>query len=291
MIAPTSRLHREDLICAHFTLGGLEGAVDLETRAAAVAAAGFAHLGWLGDGYRSERQAGRSDADIQAILAHYDVRVAEIEFLFGWSSVEPGFDWQEQEENLLRLADVVGADHLNCGDVGLTGPMLPIDQVAERFAGICDRAGEHGLRAAIEFLPWSEIPDAATAWEIVRRAGRSNGGILIDAWHQFRGPGSLDQIRAIPPEHVVVIQLDDADPPQGDAADDTSHRRRLPGQGEFDLVGLIRLLDDLGVDAPLSVEILNDDFSALEPKEAARQAHAATMSVLESARGVAPPAG
>ena len=87
-----------------------------------------------------------------------------------------------------------------------------------------------------------------------------------------------------------MIQLDDADPPQGDAADDTSHRRRLPGQGEFDLVGLIRLLDGLGVDAPLSVEILNDDFSALEPKEAARQALAATMSVLESARGVVPPA-
>jgi sugar phosphate isomerase/epimerase len=279
------RLGRHDLICANFTLGGLEGSVDLETRAAAVSAAGFAHMGWLSEGYRAERAAGRSDADIRAILGHHGVRVAEIEFLYGWSSLDPGFDWREQEDLLYRLADVVGADHLNCGDVGLTGPMLPLEEVVERFAGLCDRAAEHGLAVGIEYLPWSEIPDAARADEIVALAGRSNGGLVVDAWHQIRGPGDLDQLRAVPPEHVVVFQIDDAGPAQGDAADDTSHRRLLPGQGEFDLVGLIRLLDGLGVDAPVSVEILSDEFSALHPADAARQAFAATTAVLEAARG------
>jgi sugar phosphate isomerase/epimerase len=282
--ASAGQLTRDDLICANFTLGGLGGAVDLETRAAAVSAAGFSAMGWLADNYRAERAAGRSDADIRAILDHHGVRVAEVEFLMGWSSVDPGFDWAEQEASLLHLAEVVGARHLNCGDVGMTGPMLPLDDVAERFAGICARAAERGLLVAIEFLPWSEIPDVATAWEIVRRSGAPNGGLDVDAWHYYRGPSTDAQLRAVPPEHVVVLQLDDAGPPEGDLAEDTSTRRRLPGEGELDLVGLIRTLDDMGVDAPVSVEILSDEFSAVPPPEAARQAHDTARAVLDAAR-------
>jgi sugar phosphate isomerase/epimerase len=277
-------LTRDEVICAYFTLGGLTGTADLETRAAAVAAAGFSSMGLLGDRYRAELEAGRTDADIRAILAQYGVRVTEIEFLMGWSSVDPGFDWREQEEQLLHLAEVVGADHLNCGDVGMTGPMLPIDDVAERFAGICSRAAERDLRVALEFLPWTEIPDVRTAWQIVERAGAPNGGILLDAWHYFRGPSTAEELSVVPPEHIVVVQLDDAGPPEGEMAEDTSYRRRLPGQGEFDLVGLLRHLDTMGVDAPISVEIMNEQFSLLAPDDAARQAYAATATVLAAAR-------
>jgi sugar phosphate isomerase/epimerase len=162
--------------------------------------------------------------------------------------------------------------------------MLPLDAVAERFAGICDRAAEHGLLLAIEFLPWTQIPDAATAWEIARQAGRPNGGVLIDAWHYFRGAADPDQLRAIPPDHVVVIQLDDAGPAEGDAWEDTIRRRLLPGEGEFDLAGLLRLLDDIGVTAPISVEIMSDQLSGLPAVEVARRAHDAATTVLSRAR-------
>ena len=277
-------LTRDELICAYFTLGGLTGTADLETRASAVSAAGFSSMGLLADCYRAELEAGRTDADIRAILDHYGMRVTEIEFLMGWSSVDPGFDWRAQEAQLLHLAEVVGADHLNCGDVGMTGPMLALDDVAERFAGICARAADVGLNVAIEFLPWSEIPDVATAWEIARRAGAANGGLLVDAWHYFRGPSDAEQLAAVPPEHIIVVQLDDAGPPQGDLAEDTSTRRRLPGQGELDLVGLLRQLDAMGADAPISVEILSDEFSKLAPDEAAPQAYAAATAVVGQSR-------
>jgi sugar phosphate isomerase/epimerase len=276
---------RDDLICAHFTLGGLDGALGLEQRAAAAAEGGFKYLGWLGDAYVAERAAGRSDSDIRAILDHYSVAVAEVEFLWGWAtSVNPGFDWREQEASLFALADLVGARHLNCGDVAVSGSMLPLDDVAERYAGICDRAAEHGLLAGIEFLPWSDIPDAATAWEIARRAGRSNGGVLIDTWHYFRGAADPAQLAAIPPEHVILIQLDDAGPAEGDAMEDTSYRRRPPGEGEFDLVGFLRLLDDCGVTAPISVEVMSAVLAALPPAEAAKRVYQAAASTVAAAR-------
>ena len=184
-----------------------------------LAEGGFRYIGWLGDAYAAERAAGRSDADIKAILGHHGVVVAELEFLWGWATAgDPGFDWHEQESTLFALADLVGARHVNCGDVGPAGTMLPLDEVVERFAGICDRAAEHGLLAGIEFLPWTGIPDAGVAWEIAQRAGRANGGVQIDTWHYFRGAADPRQLEAIPPERV------DLDPAG----------RRRPGGGRPD---------------------------------------------------------
>jgi sugar phosphate isomerase/epimerase len=275
----------DDLICAHYTLGGLDGTLSLEQRAAAAASGGFEYLGWLGDAYAAERAAGLSDADIRATLADHGVAVGEVEFLWGWATAgDPGTDWRQQEATLFELADLVGADHLNCGDIGLSGPMLPLDDVAERFAGICDRAAEHGLRVGLEFLPWSEIPNAAVAWEIARLAGRRNGGVLVDSWHYFRGSSDAAQLSAIPPEQIILIQLSDAGPVQGDPMDDTSHRRRPPGEGELDLVGLLRQLDQMGVRAPISVEVFSDELTAGPPAEAARRVFEGASATLAAAR-------
>jgi sugar phosphate isomerase/epimerase len=277
---------RDDIICANYTLGGLEGALSLEQRAAAVASGGFTFLGWMGESYAAERVAGRSDADIRAILAHHGVAVAEVEFLWGWAAAgDPGVDWHQLEADLFALADVVGARHVNCGDIGLPGSMLPLDAVVERFAGVCDRAAEHGLLVALEFLPWSGIPDAGAAWEIARLAGRVNGGVLIDAWHYFRGAADPAQLEAIPPEHVTLVQLTDAGPAVGDLMEDTSTRRRLPGEGELDLVGFLRLFDNRGVTAPISVEIFSNELDTLHPAEAAKRTYEAARATLAEARG------
>src|SRR5207245_10480415 len=100
------------------------------------------------------------------------------------------------EDDLLRIADAVGARSLNAVDV--FGGRWGIDEAAEAFAGLCDRAARHGLLVHLEFLPWSRVPDVATAWEVVRRADRPNGGIAGDAWHWFRGGGEQEALRAGP---------------------------------------------------------------------------------------------
>jgi sugar phosphate isomerase/epimerase len=266
------------------TLGGVESKASLEDRAAAAAAAGFQHLGWMSTGYLAERAAGRSDTEMRAILAHYGIDVPEIEFLYGWATDgDPGFDWHELERDLFTMAEVFGADHINCGDVGVTGPMLPLEAVIERFAGICDRAAEHGVRMAIEFLPFSQIPDASTAWQIIHGAGRPNAGLDLDTWHHFRGANDLEQVLAVPPERVIVIQFDDAGPPAGDPWADTMERR-LPGEGLFDLVGFIEALDAHGVRAPISVEVFSTELNALSPKVAAQRAYDASRNLLSRAR-------
>lgn len=283
-------LGRDDLIAAYLTLSGAPAfkpaRFPFAERVAAAAAAGFAAMGLDSHDYAASRANGHSDAEMRTVLADHGMRVAELEFVADWlnGARHPG-GVSHSEERLYAAADAFGARHINVGTMLPPGELPDFETVAERFADLCDRAIAHGLRVALEFLPWTAIPDAATAWQIVELAGRENGGVLVDSWHYFRGAADPAQLRTIPPNRVVVIQFDDADAyTGGDLLEDTM-KRRLPGEGTFDLVGFIGLLDGIGVTAPISVEIISPEQQARSVLDAAKMAHDTSRAVVAQARG------
>jgi sugar phosphate isomerase/epimerase len=82
-----------------------------------------------------------------------------------------------------------------------------------------------------------------------------------------------------------VIQFDDADAKMlGDWMEDTTDRRRLPGEGAFDLRGFIRMLDEHGVNAPFSVEVLSAEQRARPLADAARLTYDTSRMVIDRAR-------
>ena len=93
---------------------------------------------------------------------------------------------------------MVGARHINCGDVAGAGAMSPLTRSPSASPGSVTGRPSTGC-SPIEFLPWLDIPDAATAWAIAKQAGRANGGVLVDTWHYFRGAADPAQLEAIPP--------------------------------------------------------------------------------------------
>jgi sugar phosphate isomerase/epimerase len=254
----------------------------LPDRIAAAAAAGYAGIGMRPRDRAEALASGLTDADMRAMLDDHGVALVELEVLRSWGMMgEAAEEARRHEDQMYELADALGGRHMMAiGEIE-----GDLDTVAERFAGLCDRAADHGLRVAIEFLPWTTIPDAGVAWDIVRLADRDNGGVLVDTWHHFRGAADDDLLRAIPPDRIVCLQFDDADAEVvGTLLEDTLHRRRLPGEGSFDLEGFIRLMDDHGVRCPLSVEILSDELRQRSADEAATAAAEATRSVLRAAR-------
>jgi sugar phosphate isomerase/epimerase len=282
-------LGRDDLIASHFTISGADvmsrARFSFAQRVAAAAAAGFAGIGWTPDDYDLCRAAGLSDVDMRAMLDDHGVQAAEIEFVSGWAhGDEQGTAARQVEDRIYAMADIFGTRHMNVGELGAPDAMAPLEAAAERFAAMCDRAAGHGLLVAIEFLPWTGIPDVRTAWEICRIAGRRNGGLLVDSWHYFHSGADAATLRAIPADQIVAIQFDDADHMcTGDMLYDTL-RRSLPGEGVFDLVGLIRLLDEIGVQAPVSVEIISPEHQQRPILEAARAAHDSSAAVIARAR-------
>jgi sugar phosphate isomerase/epimerase len=272
----------DDLILSHFSLGRSR---PFEERVRAAADAGFAAMGLYVAEYQRLRAEGAGDADLRAVLDAHGMQVVEIEALRGWTATGPERDaYLESESAVFAMSDALGPGH----HVQVIGPYSgTLDDAAEAFAGVCDRAAEHGLCAAIEFLPeMSNIPDAATAMEIVTRAGRANGGICLDAWHHFRGADDDDMLRRIPAERIFTVQIDDGprqkvDP---DYYTDCTRYRELPGEGEFDLVGFLSLLAGIGVRIPLSVEVISVALQQQPADEAARRMHDSTRAIMALAR-------
>jgi sugar phosphate isomerase/epimerase len=258
---------------------------DIPQRAEAARAAGFDGIGIHARDYGRLRADGWNDAALRSLLADNGLDLVEIETAIGWDDA-PGrrdADSLRREEWAFGLADAVGARHLTA--VGaLTGVLR--DTATEGFAALCDRAAEHGLLIALEPQACSTIADLDTAVAIVRAAGRPNGGLNLDVWHRTRGGWPLAELRALAPEEIVVVQLDDGPltPVSDDYLEECTRYRTAPGAGEFELSDFLRAVYATGTHAPISIEVLSDEFDRLPPAEVAGRLATATRAVLDAAR-------
>jgi sugar phosphate isomerase/epimerase len=255
----------------------------------AAVAAGYAAVSLWGRDYQAARDEGYSDADLRALLEDHGLAVAELDPVWWWTpgaagfSIAPEFDpvdvFRFGEADLFRIAELFGARSLNAADV--LGGNWGVEDAAECFAALCDRASEHGLLVHLEWLAWSRIADLATALEVVTQADRPNGGLNIDTWHCARTGTSAADLLAVPGGLVLAIQVNDGpSEAEENLIEATLHDRLLPGEGEFDLQGYLRSLRTIGADAPIGVEVSSDELHALGATEAARRAAEATRSLL-----------
>jgi sugar phosphate isomerase/epimerase len=253
MIAPRS-LCGNDLVLSHFSLDRNH---PIDDRIRSAAAAGFAGIGLYAGQFVRLREAGFTVGELRDLLDAADVCLAEIEVLAGWGSAAPTDDYWRFEDVVWELVD-----EFECRYVQAIGPYEgSIADAAARFGDVCDRAAEHGAVVGLEFLPFTNIVDAADALTIVETADRPNGGVCVDIWHHARGADDLELIRAIPAELITGIQMSDGprEPTLADYKDDCLRHRVPPGDGEFGAVDFVRTLVELGVDVPWSLEVCNDD--------------------------------
>jgi sugar phosphate isomerase/epimerase len=273
--------------------GTLRRGIPFAERLSAASGAEFAAVSLWGRDYAAARAEGLSDSDMRSMLADHGLVVAELDPAWWWLPgasdihIGPELDGEDVfrfgEAELFAMADALGARSVNAVDV--FGGSWDTDAAAEAFAGLCARAAEHDLLVHIEWLPWSRIPDLATALQIVQLAGQPNGGLNIDAWHLVRSGNRIDQLREVPGQLILGIQLDDGPAePEPDLVEATLHHREIPGDGEFDLSGIVAALFGTGMTAPIGVEVFSDPLHERPADEAAQAAARATRSVVEGIR-------
>jgi sugar phosphate isomerase/epimerase len=122
---------------------------------------------------------------------------------------------------------------------------------------------------AIEFLPPTRIPDIATAQKVCAIAGHPNVGLCVDTWHVYRGAGA-PSLADLDFARVKNVQVDDGTmkPVDPDYIPDCIHNRELLGDGEFPLVDFFRATPP---NAPISVEIIDDDLDLIPAAERAER--------------------
>ena len=204
------------------------------------------------------------------------------EAAFGWLNADRDAAAAEVA-SLSEYANAVGSREVVA--VTMESTLPPIDEVAACFKTLCQAAGDAGLQVSMEFLPWTGIPDLATAWEILQRADCDNGGIMVDTWHWYRQSGgpNPDLLRQIPSEFLRVVQLCDApaEPPDDtDIATETMTARLLPGDGAVDFAEVLGIISDGGAEPVWFPEVFSTALAAAGPQAMAPQVMAATRSVL-----------
>jgi sugar phosphate isomerase/epimerase len=253
---------------------------DLERMVNASADAGFRGVA-LWTMYVS--QVGAEGLDVKGIarlLDDHGLQVRVVEAVTAWPFGDrKAIDAEARP--VFELASELGAEEVLA--VAYTDDPIDPDVASRGFAYTCDLAARDGLGIALEFLPWTSVPDLRTAWNVVSTAGRDNGGLVIDSWHWQRAPGGPDPatLRSIPASRIHLLQLNDAPrDPDGEMMDETMNRRLLPGEGEIDLRGLLDTLDEMGAEPIVAPEVFNPSIGALGPDEAARRIGDATRRVL-----------
>lgn len=132
-------------------------------------------------------------------------------------------------------------------------------RLTDSYARLAHVCAEYDIVASLEFMPWTAVPDAAAAIEIVGKADGPARSILVDALHVGRSATTLDDLAAIPAEWLHYAQMCDGSVPvpRGDAEliRHAREERLVPGTGGIDLPGIWSVLPE---GLPVSIELPNE---------------------------------
>ncbi|NUQ60859.1 MAG: sugar phosphate isomerase/epimerase [Pirellulales bacterium] len=227
------------------------------------------------------------------------VRVGRFQLPIAWESDDEAF--QKELDRLPAIAEAAG-------EIGCTRTIVTINPASERrpyhenfefhrrrLAEICKRLEPAGVRLGVGFRAaenlrkgqaFQFIHDLDALSLLVNMVAAGNIGILLDVWDLYVSGGSLDNVRGLPAEQIVAVQLADlpADEPPGSV---TEADRLLPGAtGRMDIPAVLAVLKEKGYDGPVTVKASRKAFSASRRDEVVKEAGAALDSVLRAA-GVA----
>jgi 4-hydroxyphenylpyruvate dioxygenase len=165
---------------------------------------------------------------------------------------------------------------------------------AAQLSQLADLAQEFGVRVAYEALAWGRhVSTYDHAWRIIEAADHPALGTCLDSFHILsRGsdPKDLEGIADIPGEKIFFLQLADAPLLAMDVLQWSRHYRCFPGQGGFDVAGLVRHVLSAGYDGPLSLEVFNDVFRQAEAGPTAVDAQRSLLVLQETVGVLEPPA-
>ncbi|WP_146590188.1 sugar phosphate isomerase/epimerase family protein [Puniceibacterium confluentis] len=240
-------------------------------------------VGWRGMGFVM--------ADMEASLARYGlptirrifsdngIRHVELEFLVDWHlDGEPRLASERMYDRMLEIGAELGVKKIKLGGGVFETGAPDLAAMRDALAGICERAAPLGIDIVIEFLPFASIDSIDRGLALFDGLGTTNGGLLVDTWHVQRGGMTAEDIRKMPPELLRAVELDDAGAEVlGTLFNDSTHYRRLCGEGAIDIPAQIQAILDVGYRGYWGVELISAAHRHLPLELAAQRAFDTTM--------------
>ena len=138
--------------------------------------------------------------ETKAAMAETGVGVLDIEFV----KITPEIDIAALEPFVAAGAEL-GARYV------ITAPYDPdLARLADRLGAMSDLCGRYGLRAVLEFFPWTEVPTSGRPW---RRGRRGPGRTAASWWTRCISPARpapLEQFQGVPASRFPFVHVCDA---------------------------------------------------------------------------------
>jgi sugar phosphate isomerase/epimerase len=151
----------------------------------------------------------------------------------------------------LEAGATLGARHVICA------PYDPdLSRLSNSLAALHALARPIGLSCVLEFFPWTNVPDLASARAAVAKTGADDVGILVDTLHFDRSGSSLADLATLPPQRLPFLHLCDAAVHPPYSTEDLLHAGRAerlpPGEGQIDLASMLARLPE---NLPIALEV------------------------------------
>lgn len=250
---------------------------DFRERVESAARAGFKGFGlWHADLEHVLKT--RSLLEMKQILDDNGITYIELEFLTDWFlEGERKKQSDIRKKLLLDAAQTLHAHHVKVGDFFQEKATMP--RLIDAFAGLCSEAAGRGTKVGFELMPFAMIQTLEESLKLVEGAGADNGGICLDAWHIVKLKIPFDRVRRIPLQYITSVELNDGtfECPWS-LHEDTVNHRRLRGEGEFDVTGFVRAVEDAGYDGPWGIEVLSAELGEWPLERLTNEASRTTMA-------------
>jgi len=250
----------------------------LEMKLAAVRNAGFSqvmisasdvvgHSGGIDAGVRAVRESG--------------LRVTGLEALRDFEGLEGRLHAYKVDvaKSMLEVCGRLGGQMLLAEASTSTHATANPDAIVRDLRMLSILAVPLGIKIAFKGVSWSRtVKNFAAAGELVFRANCPNLGLAIDAFDVIAAGVSRDDLDAIDPEQIYLVQLSDYMWHELRTTEETSatatHFRVFPGEGAHSdgLADFITKLDAIGYCCDYSFDVYNDDYLQMPPETVAQRA-------------------
>ena len=258
---------------------------DLETDVAATAHAGFKALElWAAKVDRFLADHSRAELDVLLKGAGVSpMTLNSIEFI-SFRNAEEYAQIRARCGELAELAQFIGCPTVIVVPSPTPDREMPwadiVNEHVRVLRDLSDIAGDYGVGLAFEFLGfgWCSVRTPRGAWEIVRKTGRQNVGMVVDAAHFYGGGGLLNELDSIDPAYIFAFHLDDLeDVPKEEISD---AKRLLPGLGVVPLGDICARLKRIGYDNVCSIELFRPEYWEWDALQLAVKVREAAVKIL-----------
>jgi len=182
-------------------------------------------------------------------------------------------------ERLMQIGQEIGCDLIIAVPSFTDQSVFPEDQIVEktveRFQKLRALAANYSFHMGFEPLgfPNNSVRTIEQAMEIFDAAEQDNlpqSGLIIDTFHFFLAGQTAEDLQKIPIDRLWLVHFDDCVEKPLEELQDAD--RVWPGEGFFDLTGIMNALEVMHYDGFISLELFNPSYWKQEPSSTAEAA-------------------